>query len=114
MRKTLIGIGLVALLAGSGCGNGDDGLSEVVGPNPLSDARSVWKALSDNGWSDEHIAELRGFISGSGYEHEDADCIAGEIADRFSASEFANSTGTDKDVRKLVAAFADCGFDIDI
>lgn len=108
MKRALAALGFGALVL-AGCGNGEDGLSQVIGPNPVSDIREVVERLHDEGWSDEHVAGLQGYLSGLGIEDEDAACLVSEFADRFSPDEFGASTGDEPEVAEALDA---CGYEL--
>jgi len=98
---------LAALFAG--CGGGDDALSGVVGPNPLSDAHSIVNKLRAHGWSKADRSEVQGFLQGLGADDETAQCLVDGFADHFTPEEFSNSTEDDPEVAEV---FADCGLEL--
>jgi hypothetical protein len=93
VKKLILGLAAAGILL-AGCGNGNDTLAKVVGPNPISDVHAAVNRFSDSGWNDGRKAafaqKLYDEYSSSGLTLSVATCISDWYSKNFSWDDVTN------------------------
>jgi hypothetical protein len=106
MKRHLIAI-TALLLVTAACGGASDGISNVIGPNPISDGRAIVHRATSNGWSSGERNEImRQWREESGdvFTEEEDECVINYIVDHLTPSEARSQTNLDPQHQQAVYA----------
>lgn len=98
-RVVLAAAGLFLLAA---CGQGSDGISDIIGANPVSDARDIVHRSTNNGWTSTDAGRLESELQDLGLTSDQADCVRDFVLGTWSPSEWMASTEDDPEVMEML------------
>jgi hypothetical protein len=92
-----------ALILGAACGGASDGISDVIGANPISDGRSLTHRATNNGWSSTQAnALIDELVDEVGVTQSEAECLKGHIIDTWTVSEWMATTGAEPEIGTMI------------
>jgi hypothetical protein len=102
MNRIPVLILAAALVFGTACA-GSDGISDVVGPNIISDGRDLAHRATNNGWtSTQANALIDELVDEIGVPMSTAVCLKDHIVDAWSVSEWMATTGNEPEIATML------------
>lgn len=102
--KRLVAIAALALL-GTACAPAQDGISGVIGPNPISDGRAILHQATNNGWSSAQANKLtEELVDELDVSQSQAECMRDRVISTWTLDEWMATTGDEPELASMITA----------